>query len=48
MGQDSIYTIKLVFKLEEYYDLKISDDELMGFETPNDIAQFAGKKINKF
>ena len=45
LGLDSMDTIELVFQLEENFNIQISDDDIMGFKTVDDVTQYIEKKV---
>ena len=47
LGLDSMDTIELVFQLEDNFNIQISDDDLMGFKTVDDVVKYVEKRVNK-
>ena len=47
LGLDSMDTIELVFELEDNFNIQISDDELMGFKTMDDVVEYVDKRVNE-
>lgn len=45
LGLDSMDTIELVFQLEENFNIQISDDDLMGLKTVDDVVQYIEKRV---
>lgn len=47
LGLDSMDTIDLVFQLEDNFNIRISDDDMVEFKTFNDVVQFVEKRIGE-
>ena len=47
LGLDSMDTIELVFQLEENFNIQISDDDLMGLKTVDDVVQYVEKRVSE-
>jgi len=47
LGLDSMDTIELVFQLEDNFNIQISDDDLMGFKTVDDVVKYVEKRVNE-
>ena len=47
LGLDSMDTIELVFELEDNFNIQISDDDLLGFKTMDNVAEYIEKKANE-
>ena len=47
LGLDSMDTIELAFELEDNFNIKISDDDLMGFKTMDDVVEYVAIKANE-
>jgi len=45
LGLDSLDTIELVAKLEEKFDIRIKDDDLVDVKTIQDIVDIANKYL---
>jgi len=47
LGLDSMDTIELVFELEDNFNIQISDDDIMGFKTMDDVVEYIVKMTNE-
>ena len=47
LGLDSMDTIELVFQLEEKFNIQISDDDLMGLKTVDNVVQYIEKRVSE-
>ena len=47
LGLDSMDTIELVFQLEENFNIQISDDDLMGLKTVDNVVQYIEKMVSE-
>jgi acyl carrier protein len=47
LGLDSMDTIELVFQLEEKFNIQISDDDLMGLKTVDNVVQYIEKMVSE-
>ena len=47
LGLDSMDTIELVFELEDNFNIQISDDDLMGFKTMDNVVEYVAKKVDE-
>ncbi len=47
LGLDSMDTIELVFQLEEKFNIQISDDDLMGLKTVDNVVQYIEKRVTE-
>ncbi len=47
LGLDSMDTIELVFQLEENFNIQISDDDIMGLKTLDDVVQYIEKRVSE-